>query len=199
MFNSLIFPLIAGIAIVVSAVLVMVRYGKSFTKKKANDRITNNQRYKLKRRILYSAMIGLIVGVIVCAYIVITEFNLLGFWRLSSVLLFMFISVGVTLIVCACFLPIVENIRRNILIRNQDFSIVSILKTIGKILLAFTPIAFAFFGGILMNNEGLMKIIFGAGFVGSSVIVMIFLAKRTRSINAGIRLGCKANPNIEAV
>ena len=28
---------------------------------------------------------------------------------------------------------------------------------------------------------------------------MIFLAKRTRSINAGIRLGCKANPNIEAV
>ena len=28
---------------------------------------------------------------------------------------------------------------------------------------------------------------------------MIFLAKRTRSINDGIRLGCKANPNIEAV
>lgn len=79
MFNSLTFPLIAGIVIVVSAVLVMVRYGKSFTKKKANDRITNNQRYRLKRRFLFSAMIGLIIGVIVCAYIVITEYNLNGF------------------------------------------------------------------------------------------------------------------------
>ena len=152
MFNSLTFPLIAGIVIVIAAVLVVVWYSKSFTKKKAKDRITNNQGYKFKRRILYSAMIGLIVGVILCEYIVITEFNLLGFWRFSSVVLFMFISFVVTMIVCNCLWPVVENIRRNILIRNQEFSLNSILKTIGKILLAIFPLFLAFFGGILIKN-----------------------------------------------
>lgn len=199
MFNSLTFPLIAGIVIVISAVLVMFWYSKSYTKKKANDRAINNQRYKFKRRLLYSAMIGLIVGVVVCGYIVITEFNLLGFWRLSSVFIFMLISFAVTMIVCNCLWPIAENIRRNILVRNQEFSLNNILKTFGKILLAILPLLLAFFGGILTNNEAIMKTIFGTGFAASSVITMIFLAKRTHSINAGIRLGCKANPNIEAV
>ena len=111
----------------------------------------------------------------------------------------MFISFVVTMIVWASLGPVVENIRRNILVRNQEFSLNNLLKTFGKVLLAILPLFLAFIGGISISNEALMKTVFGAGFVCSSVIAMIFLAKRTRSINAGIRLGCKANPNIEAV
>lgn len=114
-------------------------------------------------------------------------------------MIFLFVTLVASCTIWPVIGPFYETIRRNILVKNQDFSLNAILKTIGKIILSALPITFAFFGGILINNEIIMKIIFGGGFVGSSVIVMLFLAKRTRSINAGIRLGCKANPNIEAV
>ena len=144
-------------------------------------------------------MVGLIIGTAVAEYIVITEYNMLGFWRPESFLIFLFVTLVASCTIWPVIGPFYETIRRNILVKNQDFSLNAILKTIGKIILSALPITFAFFGGILINNEIIMKIIFGGGFVGSSVIVMLFLAKRTRSINAGIRLGCKANPNIEAV
>ena len=72
----------------------------------------------------------------------------------------MFISFVVTMIVWASLGPVVENIRRNILIRNQEFSIAPILKTIGKIILSALPITLALFGGILTHNEVIMKTIF---------------------------------------
>lgn len=97
------------------------------------------------------------------------------------------------------FGPILERVKRNLLVRNQDHSVYAILRTFGRIFICLAPFLICFIMGMLgLSKEVTGPIIF-FGAVVSLVISLIYFKIRNGNIEKGIREGCKKFPNFESV
>ena len=148
---------------------------------------------------VYSTCFGLILGSILADIAAIKTFCESGQW---SFLIFFGQIFGITFL---CFIfslmfgPMVDRIKRNILVRNKDYSAASVLKRIGKILLCIGPMAAAFilvFSGV---SESLAKFILFTGVLITSAITGAYAKRRNAKIEKSLREGVKENSNIEEV
>lgn len=148
---------------------------------------------------IYCTSFGLILGSILSDIFAIKFFYSEGEW---SIPIFFGQIASITMV---CFIiglmlfPIYYRIKHNLLVRNRDHSVASVIRNIGRILICAGPMIASFglvFAGV---SEGLAKLILFVGILTTSAITGAFAKRRNAKIEKSLREGLKNNPNIEAV
>ena len=104
-----------------------------------------------------------------------------------------------TVVFAFMFGPMFERVKKNVLVRNQDRSIYSLLRTFGKIFICIAPFLICFIMSKLGISSRIADPILMLGVAVSLIISLIFFKIRNGNIEKGIREGCKKFPNFESV